>query len=102
MDDWKIDPAHDLGLTGMQRMRSLKREGIVVDAYLDLRDNDVKGTGMTLKTDYLIVGESPGWLVFAFTSQRPSLRRNSTVSPFIDRLILVTLLGSIFERSGST
>ena len=43
-------------------MRSLKREGIVVDAYLDLRDNDVKGTGMTLKTDYLIVGESPDLL----------------------------------------
>jgi hypothetical protein len=40
-------------------MRSLKREGIAVDAYLDLRDNEVKGTGMTLKTDYLIVGETP-------------------------------------------
>jgi len=43
-------------------MRSLKREGIAVDAYLDLRDNDVKGSGMTLKTDYLIVGEVPDLL----------------------------------------
>jgi 1-acyl-sn-glycerol-3-phosphate acyltransferase len=32
VDDWKIDPAHDLGLTGMQRLRSLKREGGLVES----------------------------------------------------------------------
>jgi 1-acyl-sn-glycerol-3-phosphate acyltransferase len=32
VDAWKIDPAHDLGLTGMQRLRSLKREGGLVES----------------------------------------------------------------------
>jgi 1-acyl-sn-glycerol-3-phosphate acyltransferase len=32
VDDWKIDPAHDLGLTGMQRLRSLKRESGLVES----------------------------------------------------------------------
>ena len=32
---------------------------IVVDAYLDLRDLQIKGEGLNLKTDYLIVGEAP-------------------------------------------
>ncbi|HEV3118095.1 MAG TPA: hypothetical protein VGY58_13670, partial [Gemmataceae bacterium] len=40
-------------------MRTLRREGIVVDAYLDLRDLQIKGAGLNLKTDYLIVGEAP-------------------------------------------
>ncbi|PWT81711.1 MAG: hypothetical protein C5B58_09455 [Acidobacteria bacterium] len=42
-------------------MRNLRREGIVIDAYLDLRDQTIKGEGMTLKTDYLIVGEHPSF-----------------------------------------
>jgi hypothetical protein len=40
-------------------MRTLRRENIVVDAYLDLRDLQIKGEGLNLKTDYLIVGEAP-------------------------------------------
>jgi 1-acyl-sn-glycerol-3-phosphate acyltransferase len=32
VDDWKIEPARDLGLVGMQRLRSLKREGGLVES----------------------------------------------------------------------
>ena len=41
-------------------MRSLERQGVVVDAYVDLRDQTVKGQ-MTLKTDYFILGEGPSY-----------------------------------------
>jgi hypothetical protein len=40
-------------------MRTLRREGVVIDAYLDLKDKTVKGDGMTIKTDYLVLGEQP-------------------------------------------
>lgn len=39
-------------------MRNLERQGIVVDAYQDLSDNSIKGPGMTLKTAYLVVGDT--------------------------------------------
>jgi cytoskeletal protein RodZ len=42
-------------------LRNLRREGIVVDAYLDLHDVAIKGDGMTIKTDYLIRGEMPSF-----------------------------------------
>jgi hypothetical protein len=42
-------------------MRTLKREGVIIDAYLDLKDRSVKGEGMTIKTDYLVLGELPGF-----------------------------------------
>jgi 1-acyl-sn-glycerol-3-phosphate acyltransferase len=32
MDAWKLDPAHDLGLPPAERLRSLKREGGLVDS----------------------------------------------------------------------
>jgi hypothetical protein len=38
-------------------MRNLQQQNIVVDAYLDPKDGSVKG-GITLQTDYLIMGES--------------------------------------------
>jgi hypothetical protein len=40
-------------------MRNLRQQGVVIDAYLDLKDLTLKGDGITLKTDYLIVGEQP-------------------------------------------
>src|SRR5437868_5637452 len=39
-------------------MRALRRQNVVVDAYLDLKDATIKGK-MTHKTDYLILGEQP-------------------------------------------
>src|SRR5260370_15126580 len=42
-------------------MRTLKKEGVVIDAYLDLKDRTVKGDGITIKTDYLVLGELPGF-----------------------------------------
>jgi 1-acyl-sn-glycerol-3-phosphate acyltransferase len=32
MDDWKIEPAHDLGLSGLARYRSLQRESGLVES----------------------------------------------------------------------
>jgi hypothetical protein len=40
-------------------IRSLSKQGIVVDAYYDWKENKVKGEGMTRNTDYLIIGEQP-------------------------------------------
>jgi hypothetical protein len=41
-------------------VRGLERQGIVVDAYLDLKDMTVKGNGISRQTDYLVLGEQPG------------------------------------------
>lgn len=38
-------------------IRNLEKQNIVVDAYVDLRDNTLKGKGITVHTDYLIMGE---------------------------------------------
>jgi len=37
-------------------MRTLERQNVVVDAYLDPKDLSVKGRGLSVQTDYLIVG----------------------------------------------
>jgi hypothetical protein len=43
-----------------QFIRELERQNIVVDAYLDMRkDFTVKGPGITVQTDFLIVGDKP-------------------------------------------
>jgi hypothetical protein len=39
--------------------RSLERQGIVVDAYLDLKDRAIKGRGITMQTTYLVLGGMP-------------------------------------------
>jgi hypothetical protein len=46
------------GQDGMQELiRNLEKQNVVVDAYVDLRDNTLKGKGITTQTDYLILGE---------------------------------------------
>jgi hypothetical protein len=41
-------------------VRALERQNVAVDAYLDLRkDFTIKGPGITVNTDYLILGEEP-------------------------------------------
>jgi hypothetical protein len=43
-----------------QFVRSLERLNVVVDAYLDLRkDFTIKGPGITVQTEYLILGDKP-------------------------------------------
>jgi hypothetical protein len=42
-----------------QFIRTLERQGIVVDAYIDLKDLTVKGRGLTEKTAYLVEGANP-------------------------------------------
>jgi hypothetical protein len=40
-------------------VRGLEKQGIVVDAYLDLKDLKAKGPGMSAKTTFLILGDQP-------------------------------------------
>lgn len=48
------------GRDGTQEfVRNLEKQGIVVDAYLDMKDLTVKGRGMVLSTNYLVLGEVP-------------------------------------------
>jgi len=37
-------------------VRMLERQGVVIDAIIDLKDRQIKGKGMTLQTSYLILG----------------------------------------------
>lgn len=44
-----------------QLVRTLERQDIVVDAYLDIRkDFTIKGPGITVQTDFLIIGDTLG------------------------------------------
>jgi hypothetical protein len=43
----------------LEFVHSLERQGVVVDAYLDMNDLSVKGPGISLKTNYLVLGEQP-------------------------------------------
>jgi hypothetical protein len=53
-----IDLTGDGRDNSVEFIRQLERQGVVVDAYLDIKDNmTIKGKGMTVQTDYLIVGE---------------------------------------------
>jgi hypothetical protein len=38
-------------------LRILQRQNVAVDAYLDPKDGSIKGPGITVNTDYLIIGE---------------------------------------------
>jgi hypothetical protein len=40
-------------------VRNLEKQGIVVDAYLDIKDLTVKGDGMNWNSNYLIIGAQP-------------------------------------------
>jgi hypothetical protein len=70
-------------------MKNLKREGIVIDAYLDLNDLSIKGEGITLKTDYLILGEAPLDKVSASTNVNdPRFQRKKDVAEAIEKMRL--------------
>jgi hypothetical protein len=40
-------------------VRNLQKQGVIIDAYLDLKDISVKGKGIDRQTDYLILGTLP-------------------------------------------
>jgi hypothetical protein len=40
-------------------IRNLERQGIIVDAWVDLRDRGIKGPGVTERTTYMVLGEMP-------------------------------------------
>ncbi len=53
----KIDLTNDGRNNIDEFMTNLARMGVVVDAYLDEKDNTIKGSGINLNTAYLITGD---------------------------------------------
>ncbi|MBX7105447.1 MAG: hypothetical protein K1X57_15285 [Gemmataceae bacterium] len=62
-------------------IRNLERQGIVVDAWLDLKDRTIKGPGITERTTYLVLGESPK-LAESLARQRAALGDNAIVQAY--------------------
>jgi hypothetical protein len=60
-------------------LRMLERQGVVVDAYIDLKDLTIKtpdkGKGVTVNTDYLIVGGGSDALSGALARDREYTKR---------------------------
>jgi hypothetical protein len=54
-----VDLTGDGSDNTMEFINNLERMGVVVDAYLDMRDLSIKGPGITLNTNYLVIGEEP-------------------------------------------
>jgi Asp-tRNA(Asn)/Glu-tRNA(Gln) amidotransferase C subunit len=42
----------------MELIRNLEKQNVIVDAYVDPRENVVKGKGITIQTDYIIVPDA--------------------------------------------
>jgi hypothetical protein len=58
-------------------LRNLERQNVIIDAYLDLRDLTIRGKGMNVRTEYLILGD--GAEIFGENRERES-------KEFIDKL----------------
>jgi hypothetical protein len=54
-----IDLIGDGSNNTQEFIRTLGYQGIIVDAYLDLKDLKVKGDGISAKTQYLVLGDQP-------------------------------------------
>ncbi len=67
-------------------IRSLDRQGIVVDAYLDLHDMAVKGNGMGQNTDYLILGLLPQFDQQEIEAGDPRVQRKQEISAKIEEM----------------
>lgn len=63
----------------MDFIRTLESQGVVVDAYLDLRELAVKGE-LSRQTDYLILGETPQFDPAGFKDEDPKMQRRTTVA----------------------
>ncbi len=73
-----VDDTQDL-------IRALQKQGITVDAWLDLKDRTIKGPGMTERTTYLIVGERP-----VVSSAAASIENNPLAQAQIDVIGKIT------------
>lgn len=62
-------------------IRNLERQGIVVDAWVDLQNRTMKGTGLTERTTYLVLGEMPK-LSESLARQRAQLGDNPIVQAY--------------------
>jgi hypothetical protein len=68
-------------------IRNLERQGVVVDAYLDLKDLALKGKGISLETDYLVIGEMPQFdEVSGFSADDKRVGRKIDVNAEVDKL----------------
>jgi hypothetical protein len=61
-------------------IRNLDRYGVVVDAYVDPRDNTIKGKGITVQTDYLVQGVTSQELANASDRVLESLKKREEES----------------------
>lgn len=65
----------------LELVRNLERQGIIVDAWMDLRDRTLKGPGITERTSYLVLGDRPE-LSEAIKRQITQLGENPLVQAF--------------------
>jgi len=68
---WRANQHMHVAVTGMINLtgdgrdrsagfiQSLQRMGVIIDSYLDTKDLQIKGPGMTVNTNYLVEGEHP-------------------------------------------
>jgi hypothetical protein len=59
-------------------MRALQKQNVVIDAYLDLKEAAIKGK-LTLKTDYLIVGDPPDFAAETYREGDPRFERKTEI-----------------------
>jgi hypothetical protein len=68
---WRANQHMHVAVTGMinltgdgrdrsaEFIQSLQRMGVIIDSYLDTKELQIKGPGMTVNTNYLVEGEHP-------------------------------------------
>jgi hypothetical protein len=77
--------------------RNLQKQGIVIDAYFNWKDQTIEGEGMNLKTDYLIVGDSP-----KFSFDRLTKDENPKITRQKDIVDKITAMRNEAQRLGVT
>jgi hypothetical protein len=76
----------------LEFIQGLQAQGIVVDGYLDLRDLTIKGNGITMQTNYLVVGENPD----VGSAEAQTARANSTTER---KKQILELMGKMREQA---
>jgi predicted nucleic acid-binding Zn-ribbon protein len=75
-----VDLSGEGGDTMQEFLRMLQRQGVVVDAYLDLKDISIKGRGIDRTTDYLILGTVPTFAGFEVAKEDdPRAKRQQAI-----------------------
>jgi cell division protein FtsB len=68
-------------------VRTLERQGVIVDSYLDLRTIKIKGQGIDRQTDYLILGPRPDFAGSDVAKEEdPRARRQTEILREMDKM----------------